>query len=62
MPDDPRRKRATGLRDWITELTTDLLKAEEELVAVEADEQLALTDPNQAKLNHTPRTPAEESR
>lgn len=60
MSDGPRQKRAVELRDKIAKLTTDLLKAEEELAAVEADGQLALASPDQSDRNKTPQTPAEK--
>ena len=58
MADDPRLKRAAELRDRIAELAADMLKAEDELAAVGADEQLVLTDPNQPGRTQTPQTPA----
>ena len=59
MDSSPRQLREAGLRRRLTELAAELLKTEEELVALTSDEQLNLgaTPPSAIQI---PRTPAEK--
>ncbi|MSU48271.1 MAG: hypothetical protein EXS37_04125 [Opitutus sp.] len=59
MDSSPRQLRAAGLRRRLTELAAELLKTEEELVALTSDEQLNL-GATPASAVQIPRTPAEK--
>lgn len=59
MDSSPRQLREAGLRLRLTELAAELLKVEEELVALTSDEQLNLGAPPAAAVQ-IPRTPAEK--
>ena len=60
MESSPRHLRVAELRRRLAELATEVLRTEDELVALDSDEQLKLSEPTGLGRAQIPRTPAEK--